>query len=91
MPDLPIDQGLQELNQVARSPEEAIAYIEAIEKRREQESFVRYWQPFEYQRKVFEAFTPEVKILVVCGGNRSGKTEVGAAITTAWGAGKEYF
>lgn len=68
-----------------------MAYVEAIEKRRQEDSFIRYWEPFEYERKVFEAFTPEVKILVVCGGNRSGKTEVGAAVTTAWAEGKDYF
>lgn len=41
--------------------------------------------------KAFEAFSPEIKILVIAGGNRSGKTEVGAAIATAWAEGKEYF
>lgn len=86
-----VDKAIGELSRLAGTPEAATAYIEAIEKKRIEERFISYWQPYEYERRVFEAFTPDTKILVVCGGNRSGKTEVGAALTVAWAEGREYF
>lgn len=69
----------------------ANALLDAIEKKNQKESYVRYWTPFPYQKKVFEKFTEDIKIIVVAGGNRSGKTEVGAALTTAFAEGKDYF
>jgi phage terminase large subunit-like protein len=75
----------------AKDPSVVRAILEGVEAKRRAESFIRYWEPFEYERRVFEAFGPEIKILIVAGGNRSGKTEVGAALTTAWAEGKEYF
>src|SRR5712672_2376519 len=72
-------------------PKLAYAVLEGIEKKRREDSYVRYWEPFEYQKKAFEKFTKDIKILVVAGGNRSGKTEVGAAMTVAFAEGKEYF
>ena len=69
-----IDRAVGELGRLAKTPEAATAYIEAIEKKRREECFIRYWEPYDYEKKVFEAFTPDTKILVVCGGNRSGKT-----------------
>lgn len=73
------------------NPALALDIIGAIRKKRQEESYLRYWEPFEYQKKAFEAFKPGIKILVVAGGNRSGKTEVGAALVTAFAEGKEYF
>lgn len=84
-------QALQELTKLSGSPEAAQEYLAAVERKRRDEKFICYWSPFEYQKKIFEAFTPDTKILVVCGGNRSGKTEVGASIVTAFAEGKEYF
>lgn len=86
-----IDRAVGELSRLAESPEAASAYIEAIEKKRREEQFIKFWEPYKYEEKVFDAFTPDTKILVVCGGNRSGKTEVGAAITIAYAEGREYF
>lgn len=68
-----------------------VAALEAIAAKRKEESFVRYWQPFAYEMKAFEALDEGTKILVIAGGNRSGKTEVGAAITVAYAEGKKYF
>src|SRR5258707_1903655 len=65
--------------------------LDAVEKRRKDESYIRYWQPFKYQKPAFEKFTEEIKIIIVAGGNRSGKTEVGAALTAAFAEGKEDF
>jgi phage terminase large subunit-like protein len=86
-----IDAGVEELNKKGRSPEEALAFLDQIEKNRREQAFLKYWVPFNYQKKVFEAFDKDTKILVVAGGNRSGKTEVGAALTIAFAEGKEWF
>lgn len=69
----------------------ATSILESIEKKRRDESFIRYWEPFAYQKKAFEKFTDDIKILIVAGGNRSGKTEIGAAMTVAYAEGKDYF
>jgi len=72
-------------------PKLAAAILDSMERKRRDERFLSYWEPFPYQKKAFEEFKPGVKILVVAGGNRSGKTEVGAALTTAFAEGKDYF
>lgn len=82
---------IRELNRLAETPEHAMAVLQALETKRKEEQFIKYWQPFDYEQKVFDAFTEDIKILVVAGGNRSGKTEVGAGITVAFAEGKDYF
>ena len=72
-------------------PKLAGAILDGLEKKRRDESFIRYYQPFDYQKPVFEKFKPGIKILVVAGGNRAGKSLSGAALTTAFALGKEYF
>lgn len=72
-------------------PKLAAALLDGMERKRRDERFLSYWMPFPYQKKAFDKFRPGVKILVVAGGNRSGKTEVGAAMTMAFAEGKEYF
>lgn len=72
-------------------PKLAGALIDAIERKQREERYLCYWEPFPYEKKAFEKFRPGIKILVVAGGNRSGKTEVGASLTTAFAEGKEYF
>jgi phage terminase large subunit-like protein len=72
-------------------PKLAGAILDSMERKRREERFLSYWEPFPYELKAFEAFREGIKILVVAGGNRSGKTEVGAALTTAFAEGKEYF
>lgn len=71
--------------------EEQLALLQILEKRRKQEQFALYWEPTPPQLKACQDFTSEVKTFVIRGGNRSGKTELGAAITIAWCLGKEYF
>jgi phage terminase large subunit-like protein len=73
------------------SPSVASAILDAVEKKRRDESYISYWQPFPYQLKAFETFKPGIKILIVAGGNRSGKSSVGAAMATAFALGKDYF
>lgn len=74
-------------------PAEALAILEAIVLKRKATSFVKYWKPYTTgnQPHVPKTFTADIKILGVLGGNRSGKSEIGAAITAAWALGKDYF
>jgi phage terminase large subunit-like protein len=74
-----------------RTPTEKLAILNAIDKKRRDENFVKYWQATPPQAKIFEHFTQDIKTFGVLGGNRSGKTEFGAFISVAWALGKEYF
>jgi len=73
------------------STDEQVILLELLEKRRRDEKFICYWEPFPAQLKALQAFTPEIKTFVVRGGNRSGKTELGAAVDIAWALGKKFF
>lgn len=72
-------------------PDEALAALKLYEERRRKTDFIRYWEPMAGQTKAIEKFTDKVKIMALVGGNRSGKTEAGAAIAAAWALGKKYF
>lgn len=65
--------------------------LELLEKRRSEEKFICYWQPTDSQLKAIQGFTSEIKTFVIRGGNRSGKTELGAAVDIAWAMGKKFF
>lgn len=68
------------------------AWLEALQAKRQKEHYVKYWTPNSPgQREVFQKFSPATKVFVVRGGNRSGKSDLGAAVTTAWGLGKDHF
>jgi phage terminase large subunit-like protein len=87
-----IDNALEELARHSSTPEEALKLIEALEGKRKIDKFICYWNATPSQKKdVFPKFTSDIKIFGVLGGNRSGKTETGAFIATAWALGKEYF
>lgn len=73
------------------NPTEALAALELMEERRRREQYVKYWEPTPQQTQAIRAFKPEVKILVIRGGNRSGKTDVGAALMLATALGKDFF
>lgn len=73
------------------TPIEALARLEALDKKRREEAFIRYWDPQPQQKAHFKLFTQDIKIFGVLGGNRSGKTEEGAAMTVAWALGKDFF
>jgi phage terminase large subunit-like protein len=91
LPNPQTDQLLQELNSRFRTDEEALAVLEALEHKRREEHFLRYWDAFPAQKAIFPEWTPEVKTFGILGGNRSAKTETGAFITLAWALGKDYF
>ena len=80
---------LQELSN--KSPVEALAAITAFEEKRKDEFYIRYWQPYPKQAEIFPQFTPEIKVFGILGGNRSGKTELGAYIAVAWALGGDQF
>jgi len=73
------------------SPEKALAVVTLLEKRRREERFICYWEPHKSQEPLFELFTPEVKTMLVRGGQRAGKTELGSFIAVAWALGKKFF
>ena len=73
------------------STDEQVMLLELLEKRRREEKFACYWEPTGAQMTAVKGFTSEIKTFVIRGGNRSGKTELGAAITIAWCLGKEFF
>jgi phage terminase large subunit-like protein len=88
MPDL--NAALQQLHRFG-STEEALALLELLEEKKRKEQFIRFWEPIAGQKDVFPLFTKDIKELYVLGGNRSGKTVIGAAIAMAFLLGKDYF
>jgi phage terminase large subunit-like protein len=75
----------------AGSKSEALAILKFHEKKHKDEHFVLYWQPTPVQAEKIKKFTKDIKIFALLGGNRSGKTELGAVIAVVWLLGKEYF
>jgi phage terminase large subunit-like protein len=73
------------------SPEEALAVLDAQETKRRKTEFVKYFKPYPKQSLAISQFTADKKIFGLLGGNRSGKTEIGAVLAVAWALGKEYF
>lgn len=74
------------------TPELALAALDKLEQKRKENGFIRYWLPVtESQRAGASLITDAIKIAIITGGNRSGKTEVGAAITAAFFYGKKFF
>lgn len=65
--------------------------MNALEEKRKRDHFIKYWTPQEQQKEHFKAFTKDIKIFGILGGNRSGKTEEGVFIDVAWALGKDYF
>lgn len=68
-----------------------LATLEALEKKRIKDTFIRYWEPQAQQKEHFKKFTKEVKVFGILGGNRSGKTEEGVFIDVVWALGKDFF
>lgn len=83
------EQAQEKLKQL--TTEEATRLLAILELKRRDEKFLLYWEPTKPQLEAVQGFTPGIKTFVIRGGNRSGKTELGAAICVAWALGKEYF
>lgn len=87
-----MSQQAQTLEQLIRyGGDDALAILNAFEKKRKETDFAKYWEATPKQFELIRQFTEEQKIFGILGGNRSGKTEIGAFIATAWAEGKEYF
>jgi phage terminase large subunit-like protein len=65
--------------------------LEKQAKKHQDEHYVQYWQPTAAQIPLIKKFTADKKIFGILGGNRSGKTELGAYLAVVWFLGKEYF
>src|SRR5437899_3606194 len=80
------------LNRLNRLPEaERLAVLDALQEKRKQKTYVKYFEPWSEQKTALAEFTSNRKIFGLLGGNRSGKTVLGAFIAVAWCLGKEYF
>lgn len=80
--------------------DDALLAITAIEDRRKNQHYAKYWacDPgndyrvfFDTIESDFAQFTTDTKIFALLGGNRSSKTERGAFLAVAWLMGKDYF
>ena len=77
--------------QMLGSAELALAALSELEKKRIAKSYIKYFEPWSEQISALNAFTKDIKIIGILGGNRSGKTILGAFIAIAWCLGKDYF
>ncbi len=97
MADTPTQIDLEEraaeqlLAMAAGDPTLAAAMWDVAEEDRHQKQWVKYWEPCGDEVKFWDERIYERKIWVVLGGNRSGKTDLGCFLDTAWLLGKEYF
>src|ERR1051326_4118280 len=83
------DRASAELSRL--DPKLALAVLEAVEKKRRENHYINFFPPYSKQREILRQFTADKKIFGILGGNRSGKTELGAVIALAWALGKPYF
>jgi phage terminase large subunit-like protein len=83
------DKALRELD---RLPEDArLAALDVLIEKRRKKCYIKYFEPWSEQRDALRKFTKDIKIFGLLGGNRSGKTILGAFIAVAWCLGKDYF
>jgi phage terminase large subunit-like protein len=87
-----MDKQNQALNELNRLPAaERIAALELLMEKRKARTFIKYFEPWSEQLVALRKFTNSIKVFGLLGGNRSGKTILGAFIAVAWALGKEYF
>lgn len=84
-----VKQALEELNRL--QPSEQLEAVKLLQERRIKKSYVKYFKPWSEQAAALKKFTKDIKVLGLLGGNRSGKTILGAFICVAWCLGKDYF
>src|SRR5579859_5833810 len=78
--------------EIQRLPEaERLIALDALEVKRRQTQYIKYFEPWSEQIDALRKFTNEIKLFGLLGGNRSGKTILGAFLAVAWALGKEYF
>lgn len=84
-----IDKAIDDLNRLPEA--ERLAVLDKIIEQRQAKSYVKYFVPWTEQRDALLKFVPAIKVFALLGGNRSGKTILGAFIAVAWALGKDYF
>jgi phage terminase large subunit-like protein len=87
--DSKITAALEQLNRLPE--EERLAALELLIEKRKSKSFIKYFEPWSEQADAIPHFTEDIKVFGLLGGNRSGKTILGAFIAVAWALGKSYF
>ena len=85
-----IDQALSELTRLG-STDEALAVLKALDQKRRERYFIKYWQPYQKQGEALVQFTGDLKVFGLLGGNRSGKTELGVFVVLAFALGRDFF
>jgi len=73
------------------TPEECELILDKIIEQRKKKSYIKFFEPWSEQKDALPFFTDDIKVFGLLGGNRSGKTILGAFIAVAWALGKEYF
>ena len=82
----------QALNELKRLPaEQQLAALDLLMKKRREKTYIKYFEPWSEQVDALRQFTSAIKVFGLLGGNRSGKTILGAFIAVAWALGKDYF
>ena len=79
------------LAQAGGDPLTALALLDVREAKRRKRLFAQYWEPVGDQVAFWDKRIYEKKVWVATGTNRSGKTELGAFLCTAWLLGKDFF
>jgi phage terminase large subunit-like protein len=87
--DSKIAAALEQLNRLPM--EERLAALDLLAEKRRKTSFIKYFEPWSEQKLALPYFTDDIKVFGLLGGNRSGKTILGAFIACAWALGKSYF
>ena len=72
-------------------PEQRLPALQLLEEKRKTRKYIAYFQPWSEQIDALKTFTNQIKIFGLLGGNRSGKSELGAFLAVAWALGKDYF
>lgn len=73
-------------------PSIQLAALDKLQATRVKKNYVKYFEPWKPdQAEAIKKFTNDIKIFGLLGGNRSGKTILGAFICIAWCLGKQYF
>ena len=80
-----MDKRDKALGELDRLPQELrLAAVEKLIKGRKQKQFIKYFVPWEEQKDALVKFTAEIKVFALLGGNRSGKSVLGAFIAVAF-------